>query len=343
GVGDEVVRAADAGLGDLDQVVGDLGGDPLEGAAVDLEGLEVAGVDADDLGTGVDRALDLLLVVDLDERGEADGPGALDEGLQGRLVEGGDDQQREVGAVRAGLPELVGGDDEVLAQDRDVHPGADRLQGGQRAAEAALLGEHGDHGRAARLVVGGEAGRVGDRGERALGGAGALDLADHLDAVAAQRGGAVLGGGGLRGALLELVEADARLPLREVGPHSVDDLVEHTHASGPLPDGWSSVRWFRVPGCPPRWSGRRTEPVVTAMVSAAGRMPRIRLTPVPLAGHPPVDQGCSQPPNGRFRRTVKTSSNAPSDHRSTGPGSIRNGLPRAAWTTQTVHSTAKPA
>src|SRR5690606_37774378 len=74
GVGDELVRAADAALGDLDLVVGDLGGDPLEGAAVDLEGLEVAGVDAYDLGTGVDRALDLLLVVDLDERGEADGP-----------------------------------------------------------------------------------------------------------------------------------------------------------------------------------------------------------------------------------------------------------------------------
>ena len=39
GVGDEVVRAADAGLGDLDDVRGDLGGDALEGAAVDLKGL----------------------------------------------------------------------------------------------------------------------------------------------------------------------------------------------------------------------------------------------------------------------------------------------------------------
>ena len=157
--------------------------------------------------------------------------------LQRRLVEGRDDQQNEIGAVRPRLPQLVRGDDEVLAQDGDVHPGADRLQVGQRAAEAALFGEDGDDRRAARLVVGRESGRVGDRGERALGGAGPLDLADDLDAVAAQRGDAVLGRGSLRRALLELVEADARLPLREVGTDSVDDLVEHTHASGPLPDG----------------------------------------------------------------------------------------------------------
>ena len=56
------------------------------------------------------------------------------------------------------------------------------------AAEAPLLGQHADHGGAARLVVGGERGRVGDRGERALGRAGPLDLGDHGDALAAQRG-----------------------------------------------------------------------------------------------------------------------------------------------------------
>jgi len=46
-----------------------------------------------------------------------------------------------------------------------------------------------------------------------------------------------LAAGAFAAALLELVEADARLPLREVGTELVDDLVEHTHASGPLPDG----------------------------------------------------------------------------------------------------------
>lgn len=229
------VRAPDAGLGDLDDVRGDLGGDALEGGAVDLEGLEVARVDADDPGAGVDGPLDLLLVVHLDERGEPDGLGALDEGDQRLLLQGGDDEEREVGSVRPGLPELVRGDDEVLAQDGDVDLGADGLQVRERAAEAALLGEDGDDGRAARLVVRGESGRVGDRGECALGRAGALDLADHLDAVAAQCGDAVLGLRRLGGALLELVEGDPRLPLCEVGAHAFDDLVEHTHARGPLP------------------------------------------------------------------------------------------------------------
>lgn len=182
-----------------------------------------------------DRALHFLLVVDLDERGEADGLGPLDEGDEGLLFQGRDDQQREVGAVGAGLPELVRRDDEVLAQDRDVHAGADGLQVGQRAAETTLLGEDGDDRRTARLVVGGEPGRIRDRGQRALGGAGALDLADHLDAVAAQGSDAVLGLGRLGGTLLELVEAHAGLPFGKVFADPFDDLVEHTHASGPLP------------------------------------------------------------------------------------------------------------
>ncbi len=238
GVGDEVVRAAHAGLGDLDDVVRDLGGDAGEVVPVDLKGLEVAGVDADDPRPGVDGALDLVLVVHLDDRGEPDRLGPLDEGDQGLLLQGGDDQERQVGAVRAGLPELVGGDDEVLAQDRDVDLGADGLQVGEGAAEAALLGQDADDGRAARLVVGGEPGGVRDGGQRALGGAGPLDLADHGDALALEGRDAVLGLARLRRSLLELVESDACLPLREVGTDPVDDLVEHTHASGPLP-GWS--------------------------------------------------------------------------------------------------------
>lgn len=85
------------------------------------------------------------------------------------------------------------------------------------------------------LVVRGERGRVGDGGQGPLGGAGALDLADDGHTLAAQGGDSVLGLGSARGAFLELVEADTRLPLREVGADAVNDLVEHTHASGPLP------------------------------------------------------------------------------------------------------------
>ena len=68
----------------------------------------------------------------------------LDERDQRLLVERRDDEQDEVGAVGPGLPHLVAGDDEVLAQHRDVDGGPDGVEVVEAAAEPALLGEHGD-------------------------------------------------------------------------------------------------------------------------------------------------------------------------------------------------------
>ena len=114
------------------------------------------------------------------------------------LLERGDDEQDDVGAVGAGLVHLVAADDEVLAQHRDVDDGADGVEVGQRAAEAAPLGEHADDAGAAGLVLAGERGGVGDVGQRALGRAAALDLGDDADAGRAQRGQGVAGPGGRR-------------------------------------------------------------------------------------------------------------------------------------------------
>ena len=126
--------------------------------------LQVAGVDPDDPGPGVEGAVGLFLGVHLDQRGHAERLDPLEQADQGVLVERGDDQQHHVGAVGAGLVDLVGADDEVLAQDRDRHLGPNRVEVVERAAEAALLGEHADDAGAAGLVVGGQPGRVGDRG-----------------------------------------------------------------------------------------------------------------------------------------------------------------------------------
>ena len=158
GVLDQVVRPPNAGFGDLDDAARQAGRDPLEGRSVDLERVEVAGVDADDPGAGVQRAAGLVLGVHLDERGHAERFDALAQPDQGVLVEGGDDQQHHVGAVGPGLVHLVGPDDEVLAQDRHRHLGPHRVEVGERAAEVALLGEHADDARAAGLVFGGRAG-----------------------------------------------------------------------------------------------------------------------------------------------------------------------------------------
>ena len=74
----------------------------------------------------------------------------------------GHDQQDQVRAVGPGFPDLVLVDHEVLAQQRDVHGGPDGVEVGQRAAEAALLGQDADHGGAAVGVLRGERRRVGD-------------------------------------------------------------------------------------------------------------------------------------------------------------------------------------
>ena len=224
------MRAADAGLGDLDDRVGDERGQPAEDRAVDLERLEVAGVDADDAAAGVEGALQLDLVVDLDQGRHAQALGALDQRDEGLLLERCDDEQGDVGAVRPALPQLVGRHDEVLAQQRHRDASAYGVQVGQAPAEAALLGEDADDRGAPGLVVLGQRGRVGDRRQRALGRAAALDLRDDRHAESAQDRLGVQGRRLGRSTVLELVQARAGLPLGQVLPHADEDVVEHAHA-----------------------------------------------------------------------------------------------------------------
>ena len=87
-----------------------------------------------------------------------------------------------------------------------VDRAADPDQVVQRAGEAAALGEHRDGGRAAGLVLRGQRGRIGDVGQRALAGAGALDLGDHRDARTAEPGHRVEGRVDVLAALLQPVE-----------------------------------------------------------------------------------------------------------------------------------------
>lgn len=319
GVRDQVVRAADTGLGDLDDVVGDLGGDALEGGAVDLEVLQVARVDADDLGSGVHGALRLLLVVRLDERGEPDRLGSLDQGDQGLLVEGGDDQQGEVGAVRPGLPQLVRGDDEVLAQDRDVDLGADRLQVGERAAEAALLGEDRDDGRAARLVVRGERGRVGDGGQGPL--EGDERLTSQMTVTPSPR--------------------RAATPSLAWGARAA-----RSFSSSRLTRACRSARSARTPSMISSSTLTRAAPFRTVMREQDQPyrwypQERPGLASGLVASHYLGIQGASAEPNGRFRTTVKTSRTAPTPHHQAGARAIRRGCPRQALVSQRTQTAAK--
>ena len=76
-------------------VAGQSGRDPGEARAVDLERLEVAGVDADHVRTGGERAVGLLLGVHLHQRGHPERLGAVEQRAERGLVEGGDDQQHD--------------------------------------------------------------------------------------------------------------------------------------------------------------------------------------------------------------------------------------------------------
>ena len=131
GVGEAagVVGVADAGLGDLDDAVGDRRGHPRRPVVVDLERHEVALVDADQRRPGLEGDLQLRLVVDLDEHVEAELDGELVELDQLAPVERGGDQQHGVGAHQPGVGDVVGGDREVLAQHRQRRRRPGRLRG----------------------------------------------------------------------------------------------------------------------------------------------------------------------------------------------------------------------
>ena len=82
------------------------------------------------------RALELALVVDLDEHVEVERARlARRARARSSRLERGDDQQHRVGARGRGLVDLVGVDDEVLAQDRQRRRRARLAQVVQRAAE----------------------------------------------------------------------------------------------------------------------------------------------------------------------------------------------------------------
>ena len=179
-------RRGDAGLGHQHPVVRDQRREPAEGVRVDLEGLQVAGVDPDQLGAQRHGPLGLGLVVHLDQHGHAELAGLVVERPQRGVVERGHDQQHQVGAGRAGLEHLVGIDQEVLAQQRYVDGGPHRAEVVEAAAEPALLGEHADRGGPAGGVLPRQGGRVGDLGEVALAGAAPLHLGDHAGAGRAQ-------------------------------------------------------------------------------------------------------------------------------------------------------------
>ena len=185
---------------------------PVRGGKVHLEGVEVAVVDPDYLGPGLEGHVELGPAVHLDEGLHAHGSRGIDEFPQQVGRRHRDDEEDGVGPVGGGLVDLIDGEDELLPEDggavvplpcRGEPCGA---QVGKGSLEPPLLGEDGNHRRPCLPVQCGLSRRRRVWVDDALGGAGPLELGSEahggryrLDDGAKVEHGAVLGveGGGL--------------------------------------------------------------------------------------------------------------------------------------------------
>jgi len=209
----DIGTGEDAGFGDDGNLRWYEGTQPLRGGEVDLEGAEVAVVDADDGSAGHERALHLQLVVHLHEGVHIERPCKSDQlGKEGGVEDGGDEEDG-VGAVDAGLVELVVVEQEVLAQEgralgEGVADGGEVVQG---ALEVGLVGENGYGGGPRAGVGAGQRDGVELLAQEAAGGGCLLDLGDEADGIATERVGEGAQGRGLAQAGLQIGEGDAAL------------------------------------------------------------------------------------------------------------------------------------
>ena len=160
---------------------------------IDLERAQVALVHPDEPRAGVQGAGQLLLVVHLDQRGQAELVGQGGAPRQFGIGQRGGDQQHGVRAhqARVGHVGLLHG--EVLAQHGQARGLAGRGQVGDRPAEEVDVRQDRQAGGAPCDVVLGHEVGLQSRVQVALGRGAALDLGDAREAVALQRSDEVPG------------------------------------------------------------------------------------------------------------------------------------------------------
>src|SRR5208282_2204589 len=110
-----VSARSDSALGYADAGVGYLFREPECGFEIDFEGAQITAVDADQVTTGIERALQFLFIMSFAQNVEAVRCGDPRQRYQFFLVEGGDNQQNGIGAVCPGFDDLKFIDDEILA------------------------------------------------------------------------------------------------------------------------------------------------------------------------------------------------------------------------------------
>ena len=192
---DDVGGLMDAAFADREGARRHMFGESERRVEGDFESGEIAVVDTDEVGAGIDGGLEFRAVVDFDEGAEAEGCGGFTEIAE--LVGGknGGDQQDGIGAVSGGLENLRGVDGKVLAQDGQGYGGAGGFEMGEAALEERLVGEHAEGGGSAGLVGAGDAGGIEILHEDALTGRRLLDLGDDGGRTGGERGAEIAAGG----------------------------------------------------------------------------------------------------------------------------------------------------
>src|SRR5258705_172238 len=121
-----MVGRLDARLGNAEEPTGQAAQQLDLAPAVDLEGRQVAGVDADDRRSEIERPLQLGACVHLDERLHLEILGSLDEVGREVVLDECEQHENRIRTVDARFGDLPHVDEEVLAQHRQVDGRAPR-------------------------------------------------------------------------------------------------------------------------------------------------------------------------------------------------------------------------
>lgn len=109
----------------------DLGGknvsDLVEQAAVNDQGVGVAGVNGNDASARIDRGQRLTTGTGLDDGAHPQGVDPLDESFQNQGLKTGVEHE-QIGTVCPGLMHLVRGHHEIVGKDREIHCRPDGIQ-----------------------------------------------------------------------------------------------------------------------------------------------------------------------------------------------------------------------
>src|SRR5690606_16485343 len=175
----DVFRQQDAAFGDDALAFREVLQHRQRGFEAGFEGPQIAVVDADQGRVQRQGRVQFVPVVDFNQHVHAQFRGHAFEFAQLGGRQGGGDQQHAVRTQRPGVDDLVGIDQEILAQHGQAAGGARLAQVIIAALEILHVGEHGQAGRAVAGVTGGDVRRPEILADHAFGGRCLLDFGDH--------------------------------------------------------------------------------------------------------------------------------------------------------------------